>query len=185
MNFVVGIDQSVLHTGVCILDETGATTYLGLIEPSKLKNYDRLAYIRDALSDILGDTRYIVGALEGYSYGSVNKKYLLGEIGAIVKLALHDRCDVVHVVAPTQVKLFTAGRGSASKETVMKAVERQWGVSLNDDNLADAYSLARVALEVAFPNTKNRNQLEVVKAVSSAKPTPKRRARIRQFKDAV
>jgi crossover junction endodeoxyribonuclease RuvC len=186
MSFVIGIDQSVLHTGICILNEDGSVNYLGLIEPDKLKNRDRLAYIRDELTAILDSRKFTVGVMEGYSYGSVNKKFLLGEVGSVVKLAFHDHCLRAYELAPTALKKFVTSKGSASKEDVMFAVEKQWGVVVNNDNLADAYGLARVAYEIAKPASVKRHQLDVVKLllkeVTRTKKAPRRKA---QFKDAV
>ena len=186
MSFVIGIDQSVLHTGICILNEDGTVNYLGLIEPDKLKNRDRLAYIRDELNAILGTTQFTVGVMEGYSYGSMNKQFLLGEVGSVVKLAFHDHCLRAYEVAPKSLKKFVTSKGSASKEDVMIAVEKQWGVVVNNDNLADAYGLARVAYEIAKPVSVKRHQLGVVKSLLKVAPRKKKASRRKtQFKDAI
>lgn len=185
MAFVIGIDQSVLHTGICILNEDASVSYLGLIEPNKLKNRDRLAYIRDELNAVLGTRQFAVGVMEGYSYGSMNKKFLLGEVGSVVKLAFHDHCLRAYEVAPKSLKKFVTSKGSASKEDVMVAVEKQWGVVLKDDNLADAYGLARVAYEIARPTSAKRHQLDVLKGLLkevSRKKVPRRKT---LFRDAI
>jgi crossover junction endodeoxyribonuclease RuvC len=185
MGFVVGIDQSVNHTAVCILNDDATVNYLGLIEPGKRKDQERLAYVRDQLTTLLAPQRYLVGVLEGYSYGSVNKKFLLGEIGAVVKLCLHDHCDVVHCLAPTQLKKFVTGRGGASKEDVMFAIEKQWSIMLNDDNLADAYGLARAAYLIAKPQTVKRHQLDVLNAVLKPKEKTRKTRMRNAYKNAL
>lgn len=187
MSLFIGIDQSVLHTGVCILNEDGSVNYLGLIEPKHLKDQERLAFIRDGLNACLKDLRFEIGILEGYSYGSVNKKYLLGEVGSVVKLALFDRCDNCYAAAPKQLKKFIATKGSASKEDVMLAIEKQWQVVIHDDNLADAYGLARIAYEIARSSTMRRHQLEVIKKLmtSDLKKPRKTTRKKREFNDAI
>ena len=185
MSFVIGIDQSVLHTGICILNEDASVSYLGLIEPDKLKNRDRLAYIRDELNAVLGAAQFAVGVMEGYSYGSMNKKFLLGEVGSVVKLAFHDHCLRAYEVAPAALKKFVTSKGSASKEDVMVAVEKQWGVVVKDDNLADAYGLARVAYEIAKPSSTKRHQLDVLKGLLKEVPRKKASKRKTQFRDAI
>lgn len=159
--------------------------YLGLIEPNKLKNRDRLAYIRDELNAVLGTAQFAVGVMEGYSYGSMNKKFLLGEVGSVVKLAFHDHCLRAYEVSPKSLKKFVTSKGSASKEDVMVAVEKQWGVVVNDDNLADAYGLARVAYEIAKPTSVKRHQLDVLKTLLKEVPRKKISRRKTLFRDAI
>jgi len=188
VRFVVGVDQSPNHSGVCVLSTMGDIHFLGLIEPGKRKEDERLAYIRDSLVQILGTMRYATGVLEGYSYSSLNKKFLLGEVGAVVKLALHDVCDASYVVAPKQLKRFVTGRGGADKAKVMQCIEKQWNIAIDDDNLADAYGLARIAYELAAPGSVIRHQLDVVnKLRKAAQPQPKRRLapKNKAFKDAL
>jgi len=186
MALFIGIDQSVLHTGICILNEDASINYLGLIEPQALRNHERLAYIRDGLATVLGDLRFATGVMEGYSYGSVNKKFLLGEVGAVIKLALFDRCEKCFEASPKGLKKFVTSKGSASKDEVMIAIEKQWKVVIQDDNVADAYGLARIGYEIARPCSVMRHQLDVVKVIKSKdlKKEPKPRVK-RQFKDAV
>ncbi len=51
------------------------------------------------------------------------------------------------VVAPGTLKKFVTGDGRAKKDLMLLKVYKKWGVEFDDDNLADAYSLARFALE--------------------------------------
>jgi Holliday junction resolvasome RuvABC endonuclease subunit len=186
MSLFIGIDQSVLHTGICILNEDASTNYLGLIEPKLLVNHARLAYIRDGVNEVLKDLQFHTGVMEGYSYNSHNKKYLLGEVGAIIKLALFDRCEHYYDAAPKALKKFVCSKGSASKEDVMFAIEKQWNVVIQNDNVADAYGLARIGYEMARPSTMQRHQLDVIKKILSADLKKPRKTRTKnQFKDAI
>lgn len=186
MSLFLGIDQSVLHTGICILNEDAGVMHLGLIEPKNIVNYERLVYIRDELKQILHGRRFDVGVMEGYSYGSINKKFLLGEVGAVIKMTLFDHCDSCFDAAPKQLKKFVCSRGSASKEDVIFSVEKQWGVVVDNDNLADAYVLARIGYEIARPSTKKRHQLDIINMLKSKDLKKERKTRIkRQYKDAI
>jgi hypothetical protein len=56
---------------------------------------------------------------------------------------------------------------------------------LKDDNLADAYGLARIAYEIAKPTSTKRHQLDVLKGLLkevSRKKVPRRKI---LFKDAI
>lgn len=184
----VGVDQSLNHTGLCILDEQGVPLQYQLIEPKKRTGHERLAYIRDALRATFKDKRFGAGVLEGYSMGSINRKFDLGEVGAVVKLELFDACQGVYIAAPTQLKLYVTQKGSASKEDVMKAIKAQWGIEIKNDNLADAFGLANIAKELVVTTTTKRHQLDVVNAIRGTLMTSqeaKKPPLSRQFKGAI
>lgn len=168
MSFVLGVDQSVRHTGVCVLDYAGNVRTLCLIEPPKqLEGSRHLVFIRDTLNSILTQTQISVAVMEGYSFNSVNKKFLLGEVGATVKLCIYDTKAVLYDAAPTQLKKFVTGRGDADKAKVITHLKALYGVEIDDDNLADAYGLAQIALQLHNTNTNKRYQLEVLKQLKS------------------
>jgi len=181
MRFVAGIDQSVRHTGVCILDDSGGLHTLELIEPPKnLEGSKHLVYIRDELNKLLNRQTLTHVVMEGYSYNSMNKKFMLGEVGATIKLCVHDTNAVLHEAAPTQLKKFVTGRGDASKEDVMQHLHSQYAVTVTDDNLADAYGLARIALELLEKSTTKRYQLEVLKQLTTKNLSAKKgRSKVR------
>lgn len=176
MTFVIGIDQSVRHTGVCVLDASGSLCLLELIEPPKtLDGSKHLVYIRDSLKQILSKFNVTVAVMEGYSFNSMNKKFMLGEVGATIKLCIYDTTASLYDAAPTQLKKFVTGRGDASKEDVMTHLHSQYGVVITDDNLADAYGLAQIALQIHEKNSTKRYQLEVVKQITSKNLSAKKR----------
>ncbi len=51
------------------------------------------------------------------------------------------------IIAPGTLKKFVTGDGRAKKDLMLLKVYKKWGVEFSDDNLADAYGLARHALE--------------------------------------
>lgn len=185
MFHVIGIDQSVLHTGVCIINHRAELQVATLIEPKKLKDTERLAFIRDSIKQITSNYSFRVGLLEGYSYNSVNKKFLLGEVGSIIKLALYDSCEDMFAATPKELKKFVAEKGSATKDDIKSAVKNRWGMPFKDDNLADAYGLARIALEIAQPTTTNRKQLDVIKKLTTTFVVKEKRLNTKLFKDAL
>ena len=186
MSCVVGIDQSVLHTGVCVLDVVTGRALLTLIEPStKLSNIERLVYLQTQLNVALHGVFASVGVLEGYSISSLNRPFDLGEVGGITKLALHAHSKAVYAAAPKQLKKFVTGNGSASKEQVKDGVCALWGPRIEDDNLADAYGLARIAACIANPKEAiRRAQLEIsvaVKATLEPKAKAKRAIKLKRL----
>lgn len=185
MSYVAGIDQSANHTGVCVLTEKGELVLLELIEPVKLKDQARLAFIRTKLNALLAPFDLQALVMEGYSHGSLSKKFLLGEVGSIVKLTAYDMGAPLHEAAPTQLKKFVTGKGSADKDAVMKGVKNQWKMIITDDNLADAYGLAQIAREIVWPSSSRRYQLDVVKNITKKDLNKRKSSRIKVDRNAI
>ena len=164
--YVMGIDQSKRHTGVCVLTEAGCVEVFKLIEPPQsLKPNQHLIFIRDNLSELLARYAPSIVVMEGYSFNSINKKFDLGEVGAVVKMCVHDSGANLHVCAPTLLKKFITGRGDANKELIRIHTLSLYGIDIADDNLADAHGLAQLGLQIHSATTNKRFQLEVVRQV--------------------
>ena len=74
----------------------------------------------------------------------------LAQLGAahyIARVLLHERNIEFDIVSPSTLKKFVTGKGNCKKDLVLLKVFQKWGVEFSDNNLADAYSLARFALD--------------------------------------
>lgn len=174
--YAIGIDQSANHTGVAVLTLDGELALLELIEPEE-RGTARLVRVRDRLQELLLPFKgAAIGVWESYSMQSTNRSFLLGEIGCIAQLALYDAVgENVHGCPPTVLKKFVANQGHADKAAMKHAVHVRWGIELADDNLADAYGLARYGLGLLAPCTiTTRKQRE---ALAVATRTQKKRNR--------
>lgn len=171
----IGIDQSANHSGVVVLAQDGTLLLHKLLEP-KVSGLERLAWLRNALTETLAPfDGALIGVRESYALRSVNRPFLLGEIGALAQLALYDHCQRVEECAPKALKKFTAGHGAAEKGDMKQAVASRWDVVFDDDNLADAYALARLGLALLDPlQTKRRDQREVMATIERG-PAKKKR----------
>lgn len=182
----MGIDQSVNHTGICILNKQREVVFLDLVEPSKsLREEKRLGFIRDNITKALENFEVTTLVMEGYSYNSANKKFLLGEVGSIVKLLAYDMDADLFSAAPKQLKKFVSGRGSASKQQMINCIDKQWGLKVTNDNLADAFGLACIAHEITWPQSTKRHQLDVVKLITKKSLKPKRARSIKLVPNAI
>jgi crossover junction endodeoxyribonuclease RuvC len=47
------------------------------------------------------------------------------------------------MVAPTALKKFITGKGNAKKELMLMKIFKRYGLEFENNNLADAYALAR------------------------------------------
>lgn len=154
----IGIDQSYTGFGlVAYEDETGDhRTVLGKFPPTKYgSGVDRLIAINTWLATevqalCFGQSVNISHvAMEGYANGAKFGREAAGELGAAVKMALRSSLpeSVCYptIVAPTALKKFVLGKATTGKDKMILGIYKKWGAEFDDNNLADAYALARVA----------------------------------------
>ena len=109
----------------------------------------------------------VLAALEGYSIGSQNRPFDLGEVGGVIRLCLTLNHVQYLVVAPKALKKFVTGKGdSADKEAMRRATKKKWSVDIDQNDECDAYGLAKVAQAYDLRDTTNRAELEVLHALS-------------------
>lgn len=142
----VGLDQSYSGFGIVVIDDQEVQTSLWKFPPrdsdgSRLGDiYVNLVTLFTRLQDQYDDVHI---AMEGYAMGRTFNREKLGELGGIVKLshATVFGTDPV-VVPPTSLKKFVTGKGTASKDAMVSAVQSKWAKNITNNNLADAYGLA-------------------------------------------
>lgn len=173
----VGIDQS--YTGLAIVavssDERDAV--IGGVHSFESKKYgtgiDRLLSIYQRIFGVLSEIDDIAHVcMEGYAPSSKYGREQAGELGAIVKLALYDYFDrfaddhgdlrYPTIVGTTALKKFVSGNGTTKKNNMLLSVYKKWGFETTDDNIADAFWLAKVAEAVVTGNTKYEYEKAVI-----------------------
>lgn len=124
----IGLDLSLTSTGVAIGRATWAIATKGL------RDEERLVYIRDLFLDAINDlepepnTVFVV-FLEGYSFASRNSHaHALGELGGVIRVALHEAGIPFVEVPPTCRAKFATGKGNASKSEVVSAISAKTGL---------------------------------------------------------
>lgn len=149
---VIGIDQSYSGFAIVTYPLAGGEHRALVMPPRDATGVERLLQIQDWLiATVAGyseDTRLIT--MEGYSAAAKYGREQSGELAAAVRLALWqvycgEVAGIPLVVAPTTLKKYVTGDGRAKKDDMKLAVYKHWGVEFRDDNLADAYGLARIA----------------------------------------
>lgn len=126
-------------------------------------------FLKLARDDLQGCIKAI--AMEAYSMAEKYGQHASGEVGAAIKLAVlsqfdpQDRRAYPILVAPQQLKKFVTGNGNARKEIISKEVLKRWAVDFDDTNVAEAYSLARIAYACEARPEMTRFQAEVVSAL--------------------
>ncbi len=143
----VGLDQSYSGFGVVKLDNEGdVQTALWKFPPTESDGM-RLGDINVTLITLFTQLQdaydEVHVAMEGYANGRTFNREKMGELGGVVKLshATVFGTDPT-VVPPTSLKKFVTGKGTASKDDMVKAVQTKWANDVKNNNIADAYGLA-------------------------------------------
>lgn len=138
MTRVLGLDLSLTATGYAYNDEV-----VGVLKP-RGRGPARLAEIRDWIVYVGQDADVVV--LEGYAFARPNQAHQLGELGGVVRLALHDRRIPYVEVPPALLKRFATGKGNATKDAVLAAAIRRFGFEGDSNDAADAWLLRVMGL---------------------------------------
>lgn len=151
---VVGLDLSLTATGLCGTDGSAARTIA-----VKSRGVKRLVELRDAvLRGCWTDGDYggwwvDLVVIEGYSMGgqrgSAGIGQALGELGGVVRVALHENGLTWVDVPPASLKKFATGKGNANKVAMATAATRAGYDGPDDDNAIDAWWLRQMGLYAA------------------------------------
>ena len=131
------------------LTSTGLATAVGdhLLTAPRLRGVERLTKLRDLVLDIVRADDVRLVALEDYAFSRAHAHaHELGELGGVVKVALHEAGVLVVLVGPSALKKFATGRGNATKPDMRTARLQRTGVDQRDDNLNDAWWLLQLAM---------------------------------------
>ena len=146
----VGLDPSINATGVVILDDCANIIEQRifsvkdedkLFERSLIKYEEEISFISRILN---------LGAvyIEGPSYQSAGQAILqMGAIHFLTRVYLFKNDKNYKVIAPGTLKKFVTGKGNSKKDLMLLKTFKKWGVEFSDNNICDAYGLARMAVE--------------------------------------
>lgn len=157
----VGIDQSLTAFGLAGYSPEDGTAFIWCYR-AEARGVRRLLdlqfFIKGCFQQMTlrcgGDPEHVV--MEAYAF-SRQMGHALGECGAATKLALISTLGYAKPVAyptlviPQHVKKFATSKGNAKKDDMKLAVYKKWGVEVSDENMADAYSMARMAAAIEVP----------------------------------
>lgn len=152
----VGLDPSFNGTGIIILDSYGEIIEQILHKAKEGETEERLLDIEKKIKIIPTIPRLESVYIEGPSYSSSGAFVLqMGALHFLIRLIFLKKKINYKIIAPGTLKKYVAGTGVAKKELMLLKTYKKWGVEFNDNNLCDAYGLARMALE-DFKDEKNR-----------------------------
>ena len=150
--FYVGVDLSLVGTGIVIIDHTGRIVNQTLLDV-KSEWYE---CPEQHLNDIIKQCKFIANvvrvekvAIEGLSYMSLSKTaHERTALNFMLRCYLYRRGVPFEIVPPKTLKKWTTNNGNATKDDMMKTALERWGAEFTDDNLCDAYCLARYIMNL-------------------------------------
>lgn len=147
----IGIDPSLTNFAMVAVTLDG-TAFTGRLLQSNARGAERLCEIQDHMADFILEFPEITDvAMEGTVRMSAAAS-VLGELSGAVKSYLFRHFGELAPlnVPPMTLKRFINGPGKGvSKSQILLSCYKKWDVELDDDNIADAYGLARIAGQVA------------------------------------
>jgi crossover junction endodeoxyribonuclease RuvC len=151
----IGIDQSLTKTGIVILkNKSMEMLYSGLIESEPKKGIEpiyRMLEIKESLRKIIQQYKPVQGIIEGFGFSSRGRSIFdLGGLGYIIRELFVEENIFLLVIAPATLKKYVTNKGNCKKDLMLLNVYKRWGVEFNDNNLADAYGLARIGIDLHY-----------------------------------
>jgi Holliday junction resolvasome RuvABC endonuclease subunit len=158
---ILGLDLSLTSTGYCLIDTsltdepwvgrdfvTGVVWH-GAVGSKTLHDVERLEmfdyWIREALHHKalpFGSATVDHVAVEGYSFGSPFNATSLGELGGVIKLAIHQAGIPLHVIPPKTWRKALCGNGNIKKHDVSKELHKRYGVEFASLDTLEAWAVA-------------------------------------------
>lgn len=176
--YYLGIDPSAASSGlglITVVNETpqrwDCTT---IAPPDDYRGAKRLSYIFDEAHQFLAGVHRLTRAcIEGAALHSTNRETILSQVRGIFLLLAYrtGECEPTEL-APTQIKKFAAGNGSASKKEVMAAIIAEGNWHPQNDDEADGCAAANVAHALDYHEniSLTRPQLELTLQLLQGKP---------------
>jgi Holliday junction resolvasome RuvABC endonuclease subunit len=136
---ILGLDLSLRSTGYVLLDEDHVA-WFGTVgsdgDEGRLEMFDW--WIREQLRD-----KYFnqVG-IEGYSFASQFQGPALGELGGVIKLAIHQAGVPITIIAPATWKKQLLGKGNLPKDMVRIEAYKRYHVDFASQDTLEAWAVA-------------------------------------------
>jgi crossover junction endodeoxyribonuclease RuvC len=179
---VVGLDMSLVATGVCIKRDASVELHTIKTKPKDFPNdLERLRHIVDeTLALIPADGPDLICVEDFFTpskphqIGSAIK--LIG-LGMILRDEMYQRKFPFIIVAPTQLKKFVSGHGRFPKDQITKEIFKKWKIDASDNNQADACGLGYLADVIyrlktgADVSDCRKYELDVAKKVLKGRPS--------------
>lgn len=145
----VGMDPSYNSFAIVVIDKDGEIIEKKLLTSNtKDEAEDRIINLEKDFSFIPNILCLHSVFLEGPSYSSDGSFMLqMGALHYYLRVFFRKKNINYKVIAPGTLKKFVTGDGRAKKDLILLKTFKKWGVEFAINDEADAYGLARMALE--------------------------------------
>jgi Holliday junction resolvasome RuvABC endonuclease subunit len=137
---IIGLDLSLTSTGIAVLNGPGITSRS--LEPKKLMGAERLSWFYHNVISAIRLYEPTLVVLESYAHEAKFGREQAGELGGVVRLALHEMGARWITYAPSQLKKFATGSGKSDKSIVARELYKRYGVDAEGNDEVDACGLA-------------------------------------------
>lgn len=165
---IVGLDTST-KTGFVVLSDDPTFFFSTELEAKNLKGFERLVWFRKAVNKLLDTYNPVAVVIENYGFANAFTLVPLVEIGTIVRMVVHDRGIPLIEIPPTTLKKIITGKGVAKKEVMLLEVFKRWGFTAATNNVADAYSLAKIGQYLCGLEKFNKAEIAGLEKIESVK----------------
>ena len=170
----VGLDQSLTGTGLVILDDQAKLlsvnlfkTEPGLTPMDEIKRFIDLFQRVHAEIGQIAAGRPVCVIMEDFAFSQPHQMAALGGLGWHFRIMMSRTNWHFCACGTGTLKKVATGKGSGEKAMVILGIYKRWTFEASDNNIADAYVLARISLTAyakPVPGTLgvNRGDLEAV-----------------------
>jgi crossover junction endodeoxyribonuclease RuvC len=146
---IVGIDPSLTGTGIVALRRDTVELVKTVKTEPNFSLIHRVSVICRGIIDAIKETTPDLIVIEGFSYGSKGRAvFEIAYLGWRIREELErfkEQDGIPWIeVPPAQLKKFATGKGTANKGVIMQQVYKRWGFEASDNNVADAFVLAKI-----------------------------------------
>lgn len=144
----LGLDLSLTGTGAVVL-KSPCYSILSkdkIVAPEGSVGMERLFILESIFLEYLSRFDITICCIESPSFASEKGQlFQLGEWAGLAKLQLYKKGIPFFFAAPNQLKKYVTGEGKGKKELIILDVYKNFGAEIRDNDIADAYVLARIA----------------------------------------
>ena len=160
MAIIIGLDLSLTATGLVIVanDPDKIIDQFLIESTAKEETTPRIIKINDRITKIIVKHKPNLVVMEGPAFGVQKSSsiFTLGELAGLVKVTMYTMEQRFMVIPPAVLKKWVTGKGNAKKDLMLLKVYKKFGVEFDDDNLCDAYALAKYGFQFLNPKLKRR-----------------------------
>jgi len=179
-NTVVGLDMSLTGSGICVVQNDVSTIETLKTGPHDFScDLERLLYITNTVMSKIPQTPSLI-CIEDYfipmSTAQTGAAMSLNSLGTLMRIKMYEAKFPFIIISPPQLKKFILGKGVGQKSLIMKEVFKKYNVDVKDDNQADAFVLAQIALAIEDMAAKanlskyTKPQVDVITTIMKDRP---------------